>query len=214
MLVSDCVRLGVCQAFLTSFSGGSPTVAADFAEAAVNVSIDGWASSTTRGWVAAVSSEQLAVLGEERQSRTRLDAAREAVAGQEPDPAFAGVGTFDLAKATAYEGGNLVRLGRYDDAVAVLDTALTALAPIMYRHRCTALIDRAEAQFASGRVDASCEDATAALSIAAHTGHTLSLRRVHQLAAAARPTHAAAARRLWADVLAATAHLGQPWPPR
>jgi transcriptional regulator with XRE-family HTH domain len=200
------------RAFLTSFSGGSPAAATDFAEAAVNVSIDDGASPTTRGWVAAVSSEQLAVLGEERQSRTRLDAARDAVAGGEPDPAFAGVGTFDLAKATAYEGGNLMRLGRYDDAVAVLGTALAALAPTMHRHRCTALIDRAEAHLANDQIDASCDDAAAALSIATHTGHTLSAQRIHRLAAAALPTKAAAARRLWAEVLA-TSSLGQPLPP-
>lgn len=137
-----------CRAFLTSFSGGSAVAAADYAEAAVSVSIDGQASPTTRGWVAAVSSEQLAILGDERGSRTRLDTARHAVAGHEPNPAWAGVGTFDSAKATAYEGGNLMRLGRYRDAIAALDTALAALEPTMHRHRCTALIDRAEAHLA------------------------------------------------------------------
>ncbi|MGH3942575.1 MAG: helix-turn-helix domain-containing protein [Pseudonocardiaceae bacterium] len=59
-----------CRAFLTSFSGGSPGLAAEFAEAAVTASIDGGAGTTTRGWVAAVASEQLAVLGDERRSRT------------------------------------------------------------------------------------------------------------------------------------------------
>ncbi len=190
------------RAFLTSLSGGSPAVAADFAEAAVSASIDGRACPTTRGCVAAVSSEMLAVLGDERGSRTRLDTARDAVAGHDPDPAWAGVGTFDSAKATAYEGGNLVRLGRYGDAVAALDTALAALEPTMHRHRCTALIDRAEAHLAADQVDASCVDAAAALSIAAHTGHVLSVARVRRLAEAALPTKAAAARGLWAEVLA------------
>ncbi|MGH3907634.1 MAG: hypothetical protein ACRDTE_26165 [Pseudonocardiaceae bacterium] len=195
-----------CRAFLTGFSGGSPVRAADFAEAAVNVSIDDGASPTTRGWVAAVSSEQLAVLGDERQSRVRLDTARSALAEQEADQAWAGVGTFDSAKVIAYEGGNLVRLGRYGDAVTVLDTALKALEPAMHRHRCsTALIDRAEAYLAAGQVDASCADAAAALSIAAHTEHALSVQRVHHLAERALPTNAVSARRLWAEVLAATA---------
>jgi hypothetical protein len=54
-----------CRAFLTSFSGGSPKEAADLAEAAVHTSANG-ASPTTRGWVAAVSSEQFAILGDER----------------------------------------------------------------------------------------------------------------------------------------------------
>jgi tetratricopeptide (TPR) repeat protein len=192
------------RAFLTSFSGGSPAVAADFAEAAVSASIDGKASPTTRGWVAAVSSEQLAVLGNERGSRARLDTARDAVAAHHPDSAWAGVGTFDLAKATAYEGGNLVRLGRYDDAVAVLTRALETLKPTMYRHRCTALIDRAEAYLAANQVDASCVDAATALSIAVHTEHAPSITRVRRVARAALPTKAAVARRLWADVLAVT----------
>lgn len=191
-----------CRSFLTSFSGDSPQRAADFAEAAVYASIDGGAGPTTRGWVATVCSEQLAVLGDERGSRIRLDAARDAVTNPEPDQAWAGVGTFDVAKVTAYEGGNLVRLGRPGDAVAVLDKALAALEPTMHRHRCTALIDRAEARLAGGEVDVSCVDATAALHIAAHTEHLLSVQRVHRLAQAALPTKAVAVRRLWADVLA------------
>lgn len=192
------------RAFLISFSGGSPAAAADLADAAVGASIDGRASPTTRGWVAAVSSEQLAVLGDERGSRTRLDMARDAVAADESDPAWAGVGTFDFAKATAYEGGNLMRLGRYGDAIAALDTALATLEPTMHRHRCTALIDRAEAHLAAGQVDASCVDAAVALNIAVHTEHVLSIARVRRVAEAALPTKTMAARRLWAQVLAVT----------
>jgi hypothetical protein len=109
-----------------------------------------------------------------------------------------------LAKATAYEGGNPVRLGRYGDAVAALDTALATLEPTMHRHRCTALIDRAEAHLAANQVDTSCIDAAAALSIAVRTEHVLSIARVHRLAEAALPTKAAAARRLWVEVLAVT----------
>ncbi len=56
-----------CRSFLTSFSGGSPAVAADFAEAAVTASVDGRVSPTTRGCVAAISSRQFAVLGDERE---------------------------------------------------------------------------------------------------------------------------------------------------
>ncbi|MGH3801014.1 MAG: hypothetical protein ACRDTD_12910 [Pseudonocardiaceae bacterium] len=144
------------------------------------------------------------MLGDEQGSRTRLDTARHAISGPEPDPAWAGVGTFDSAKATAYEGGNLRQLGRYHDAVAALDTALAVLEPTMHRHRCTALIDRAEAHLAANQVDAGCVDAAAALSIAAHTGHVLSVQRVRRLAEAALPTKAAAARRLWTEVLAMT----------
>jgi transcriptional regulator with XRE-family HTH domain len=196
-----------CRAFLVSFSGGNPTTAADFADAAVDASIDG-ASPTTRGWVAAVSSEHFAILGDERQSRVRLDAALDAVNGSAGhDQAWAGIGTFDSVKVTAYEGGNLVRLGRYRDAVAVLDTAVAGFDTAMSRHRCTALIDRAEAYLAGGQVEASCDDATAALSIALRTEHALNMQRVHRIANAVLPTKAVVARRLWADVLAATSTL-------
>ncbi len=192
------------RAFLTSLSGGSPAVAADLAEAAVSASIDGRACPTTRGCVAAASSEMLAILGDERGSRTRLDTARDAVAGHEPDPAWAGVGAFDSTTVTAYEGGNLVRLGRYGDAVVALDTALAALEPTRHRHRCATLIYRAEAHLAAGQVEASCVDAAAALSIAVHIGHMHSVQRVRRLAEAALPTKAAAARRLWAEVVVVT----------
>jgi transcriptional regulator with XRE-family HTH domain len=93
-------------------------------------------------------------------------------------------------------------LRRYGDAVTLLDKALAAFEPAMHRHRCTALIDRAEAHLAGSEVDASCVDATAALGIAAHTEHALSVQRVHRLAEAALPTKAVATRRLWAEVLA------------
>lgn len=71
----------------------------------------------------------------------------------------------------------------------------------MHRHRCTTLIDRAEAHLAASQVEASCVDAAAALSIAAHTGHSLNVQRVRRLAAAALLTNAAAARRLWSEVM-------------
>lgn len=192
------------RAFLTQFSGGSPAMAADFAEAAVSASIDGRASPTTCGSVAAISSRQLAVLGDERGSRTRLDMARDAVAAPELDPAWAGLGTFDSTMVTYYEGGNLVRLGRYSDAVVACDKTLAALEPTTHRNRCAALINRAEAHLAAGQLDASCGDATAALSIAVHTGYGLGVARVRRVSEAAVATKSAAARRLWAEVLGVT----------
>jgi len=68
-----------CRAFVTSFDGGSPTVAAEFADAAVEVASRDLTSMTTRGWVAAVSSEHFAVVGDERRSLSRLDEARAAL---------------------------------------------------------------------------------------------------------------------------------------
>lgn len=194
----------VCRAYLTQFSGGSPALAAEFADAGVSVSINGAARPTTRGLAAAISSRQLAVLGDERGSRTRLDIAREAMAGYEPDPAGTEVCTFDPTMVTYYESGNLVKLGRYGDALAVCETVLAELEPTLHRNRCAALLNRAEAHLASGQVDAGCADALAALDIAMHTEYGHGLARVRRIAQAALPTNADAARRLWAEVLGVT----------
>jgi hypothetical protein len=59
-------------------------------------------------------------------------------------------GWLDEAKIDAYEGGDLVRLGRYSAAVDRLAVALEGLDVGMVRHRSTALVDRADALAASG----------------------------------------------------------------
>lgn len=192
-----------CRAFLTSFNGGSPTVAADFADAAVQVASCDTTSTTTRGWVAAVSSEHFAVVGAERRSLRRLDEARIALSEPVNDLDWTGFGTFDLMKVTAYEGGDLMRLGRHTEAIARLDEALAGFDVSMRRHRCATLIDRAAAHLASQNIDACCEDATEALTIATETEHQVLARRVHQIAVAVRPSKAAVALRLWTDVMGA-----------
>jgi hypothetical protein len=113
-----------------------------------------------------------------------------------------GIGAFDASKLDAYEGGDLNRLGRHDEAAKVLDAALAGFGPTMRRHRCTALIDRAEVRLARGTVDGACTDASEALQILADTQHMESLRRVEKLSRAALATRADCARKLIRQVLA------------
>jgi hypothetical protein len=152
-----------------------------------------------------VLSERHADLGDEAASRRRLEHARTALTRDQGDRYWSGIGAFNLAKLTAYEGGNNGRLGHYDHAVETLSTALTELDDGMVRHRCTALIDRAEAHHGTGDVDAACADARAALTLVAETQHSDTVRRVEQVARSALATHASAARHLWHDFLAVKA---------
>jgi tetratricopeptide (TPR) repeat protein len=109
---------------------------------------------------------------------------------------WSGVGWFDRSKLSGYEGGDLVRMGRYVDALPVLDAALSGLSPTMRRHRCTALVDRAEALAASGDVDQACADAAQALDIVAEVQHAETLRRITGLARRVRPARTQATRAL------------------
>lgn len=192
-----------CRAFHAAYGMRDKQLGLDFAEAAVTASRRG-ATPTSRAWVAAVASERHADLGDEASSLQRLDQARVALEGS-TDGQWSGIGAFDACKLTAYEGGNFGRLGRYDDAIQVLDRALSTLDPAMRRHRCTALIDRAEAHHNAETVDASCVDASAALELAVETQHADTVKRVEAVARAALPRHTNEARHLWQDVLAAKA---------
>lgn len=115
-----------------------------------------------------------------------------------------GIGVFDVGKLKAYEGGDLVRLGRYREAEPVLDAAIKNLAPSMHRHRCTAFIDRAEARIAAGHVDDACADGAEALYLVTQVQHVGNMQRLTALARRARDTGTSAGRDLWLEVL--TAH--------
>lgn len=191
-----------CRAFLASFRGDSPRLAADLADGAVSAAREG-ATPKTLAWVSAVSSEHYASFGDVPGSQRRLDGARRALAPAGNDASWSGLGVFDERKIRAYEGGNLTRLGLYDEAIAVLDDALESLGPNMPRHRCAALTDRAGAHHNAGDVDAACADASEALAIAVGVGHRHTVRRITRLARRTLTSQAAGARRLWIDVLAA-----------
>jgi transcriptional regulator with XRE-family HTH domain len=185
------------RAFHAAYGCDDRTTGLDLAEAAATTSRRG-ASHVTSGWVAAVASERHAEIGNEADSRQRLDDARSALDKPQDDRHCSGIGAFDLAKLTAYEGGNFRRLGDFANAVRVLDTALSTLDPSMRRHRTTALIDRAEAHHAAGHMDAACADTSTALSLVAETRHADSIRRAERLARSMTSTNA---RELQMDVL-------------
>lgn len=166
----------------------------------------GGACAETRGWVAAVASERCASLGDLDGCLRFLEQARRALdAVPDDDAPWLGIGGFDAAKLSAYEGGDMVRLGRYRDAEPALDGAIEHLGPAMQRHRCTALIDRAEARLGASEIDGACHDATAALDLVMQVQHAGNFQRLHALARRAHDTHAAVGRELWRHVLAATA---------
>jgi hypothetical protein len=100
-------------------SDPNPRLGVEFATLACEIAESG-ASGATRGWVAAACSERHASLGEETQCRRRLEQARAALAdadsGGIPGGTWLGIGAFDADKLTAYEGANLVRLGRFGEA--------------------------------------------------------------------------------------------------
>ncbi|WP_280249199.1 helix-turn-helix domain-containing protein [Nocardia abscessus] len=192
-----------CHAFQAAYNTESDLqLGLDYAEAAQAVAAQG-ASPITRGWVAAVASERHADLGDSNASLSLLDQARIALdTGPVEAIRYSGIGAFDTAKLTAYEGSNYRRMGEFNKAVNFLDAALAQLDPSLHRHRATALIDRAEAHRDAHRIDAACADTRAALVLVAATGHTGTLERAVALARSVRHTQAREARDLWNDALA------------
>ncbi|GAA1396745.1 hypothetical protein ACFQZ4_11910 [Catellatospora coxensis] len=166
---------------------------------------DGGASNETRGWAAAVASERAASIGDLSECHRRLSASRAALAGAPSETVPLGIGIFNADKLNAYEGGDMVRLGRYRDAEPVLDAAISRLDPALQRHRCTALIDRAEARLGADEVDGACSDGQAALELVAQVQHSGNLKRLRALATRARDTGSQAGRDLWRNVITATA---------
>jgi hypothetical protein len=163
------------------------------------------ASNETCGWVAAVASERAASLGDLSECRRLLSASRAALMSEPNEITPLGIGIFNLDKLSAYEGGDMVRLERYRDAEPVLDAAITHLDTSMQRHRCTALIDRAEARLGAYEIDGACEDGQAALELVTQVQHAGNLKRLQALASRARNTGSQAGKDLWRNVLAATA---------
>lgn len=180
------------RAFLTAYSG-DPDGGLDCALAAVDHAERG-ASPRMLAWVLAVCSEMHASVREERECRAALERSRQLVDGLVDDAEWAGIGWYDTAKAHAYEGGDFVRLGRYRDALPLLDAALAGLDPSMARHRCTAHVDRAEAYAAADDVDAAVSDGHAALNLLETTHHVNSLERLTKLHRRLRRRNTAATR--------------------
>ena len=182
------------RAFNTSY-GGDPESGLDYALAAVDHAERG-ASRRMLAWTHAVASEMYASTGDERGFGSSLEDARTLLSGPMDDERWGGIAWFDLSKADAYEGSDLVRLGRYDDALPSLDQAIDRLSPEMLRHRCTAYISRAEANAGAEHVEAACADGHAALELVEKVQHRETLRRVSELHRALRPHRTAAVRSL------------------
>ncbi|MDR6318969.1 helix-turn-helix domain-containing protein [Actinoplanes couchii] len=167
------------RAFRASFRGDSVD-GLDYALAAVDTAGRG-ASRRMRAWTNAVASEMYSGTGDMHGFRTCLEQARILLSGPMDDERWGGIAWFDLSKADAYEGSDLVRLGCYAEALPALDKALELLSPEMLRHRGTACISRAEAHAGAGNVEAACEDGHAALLLVAQVQHRETLRRVTAL---------------------------------
>lgn len=137
-------------------------------------------SGTNRGWLAAVASELHASAGDQRRCQELLEVAADCLSEAEEGP-WVGVGAFDSAKLRAYRGGAMRRLGRYGEAVKELTEALDELSPSMLKHRCTALIDLAEAHVLARDADQAAIRALEALTLAQRTGHEASVQRLRSV---------------------------------
>jgi transcriptional regulator with XRE-family HTH domain len=167
------------RAFGTSYAG-DPEGGLDYALAAVDAA-DRGASVRMRAWTNAVASEMYSSTGDEYGFRSCMEASRTLLSATADDERWGGIAWFDLSKADAYEGSDLVRLGRFDEALPSLDQAIDRLSPDMLRHRCTAFISRAEAHAGAGHIDQACEDGHAALDLVEQVQHRETLRRVTDL---------------------------------
>ncbi|MFD8787296.1 hypothetical protein [Kitasatospora sp. NPDC059599] len=206
-----CALLLGGRAFGTSY-GGDPEGGLDYALAAVDAAERG-ASTRMLAWTHAVASEMYSSTGDEHGFRTSLEESRTMLSGPMDDERWGGIAWFDESKASAYEGSDLLRLGKYEEALLSLDQAIDKLGPEMLRHRCTAHIARAEAHAGAGHVDAACQDGHAALDLVARIQHRENLRRVGDLHRKLRPSKTAAIRSLGehlTDTRSALAAAGSP----
>jgi hypothetical protein len=158
-------------------SADRPTESRGFRDAAWELA-SRRASPRTRAWAAALASELFARDGDETSSRRFLSRGFVAMERTRDDPSWMGVGWFDEARLAAYEGGNLVLLGRYSTAEAVLRGALSRLDPTRVKHRCTLSADLAMALAHLGEIEEAGARAVDALSLARSIGHQESLERV------------------------------------
>ncbi|MDH6109472.1 transcriptional regulator with XRE-family HTH domain [Kitasatospora sp. MAP12-15] len=187
------------RAFNASY-GGDPDSGLDYALAAVDHAERG-ASRRMVAWTNAVASEMYASTGDDHGFGSSLQEARTLLSGPMDDERWGGIAWFDLSKADAYEGSDLVRLGRYREALPSLDQAIDRLPDEMMRHRCTAYISRAEAHAGAKNVEAACADGQAALDLVEKVQHRETLRRVSELHRSLRPHRTAAVRSLGEHVI-------------
>jgi hypothetical protein len=136
------------------------------------------ASPRTRAWVAALASELFARDGDETSSRRFLGRGFAAMEQTRDDPSWKGIGWFDEPRLTAYEGGNLVLLGKYSAAEEFLRSSLSRLDPTRVKHRCTLSADLAMTLAHLGETEEASAWAVDALSLARSIAHQESIERV------------------------------------
>jgi transcriptional regulator with XRE-family HTH domain len=145
------------------------------------------ASPRMRAWTAALASELYARDGDEASSRRLLNRAFAAMERTRADPGWKGVGWFDTPRLAAYEGGNLVLLGRYAAAEKILRGALSQLDPARVKHRCTLSADLATSLVGLGEIEEASVLAIDALSLARSIAHQESIERVRSVHAGLLP---------------------------
>jgi transcriptional regulator with XRE-family HTH domain len=160
-------------------SGQRPADARALRDAAWNLASQR-ATPRTTAWVAALGSELHARDGDEVASCRLLADAYTAIAQTRDEPSWKGVGWFDEARLDAYEGGNLVLLGRYDAAAQRLRRSLARLDAARLKHRCTLSADLAMALVHLGEIDEASERASDALTLATAISHQESVDRVRR----------------------------------
>jgi len=193
------------RAFLSTYNSGAEE-ALEWALAGQDVAVKG-ASPRTRAWVCAVASEMHATLGHADEAFQALDVGRTALQRPPEDELWAGLGWMDEAKLDAYEGGDLLRLRRYQPAIDRLTVALDGMEPTVIRHRATALADRAHALALSGETDQACADADQSLQYVAHVHHRKTFRRIENIARLVGPLRSAASSALREHVLEVRSNL-------
>jgi hypothetical protein len=103
-----------CRAFHSCY-GGDRRAGVGFARGALDLA-DRGIHPLTHGWLSAVASEMHATAGEGRDCERFLDEAAAHLMRGDCGVAWLGIGVFNPDKLTAYQGGGLMRLGRYTEA--------------------------------------------------------------------------------------------------
>ena len=111
------------------------------------------ATARTSAWVAALASELCARQGDESTSQRFITESYLAIRGAQHERSWKGVGWFDEARIIAYEGGNMLLLGRYEPAEEHLRQALDRLQPARLKHRSTLSADLAMVLLHRSEVD-------------------------------------------------------------
>lgn len=142
------------------------------------------ATPATRAWLASLEAEAHVLAGDERSALLALDRAdrtMESAAEDEPTTRRPRVTFFDTARLRGERGVALARLGRADQAEAVLNDAMSSLDKGMVKIRPRLLAELASSHVQNGNIDAACQAASDALTLAAELQVEPSLQDVYRI---------------------------------